>query len=195
MSALPDLVSMFHALERLVEAMPEGTNAEIIRGVYSMTPRPRVRHSVVHGNLYTVLRARLGGAEGSVPPDWLFLLEPEIRSESAFSRLIPDVAGWRRSTTGWPGLDDALIERMPEWVAEVVSEGAEKRDREQKREAYGLMGVGWLWIVDPVARTVEVHANERGRMNLVATLAAADTLAVPPFDALEVPVASLFAAE
>jgi hypothetical protein len=38
MSTLPDLATHFHALEKLVEAQPEGVTAEIVRGVYLMRP-------------------------------------------------------------------------------------------------------------------------------------------------------------
>ena len=61
MSALPDLAVHFLAMERLLEAQPETVVAEIARGVYAMTPRPRVRHGATQGRLF----ARLDGGSGS----------------------------------------------------------------------------------------------------------------------------------
>jgi Uma2 family endonuclease len=78
--------------------------------------------------------------------------------------LAPDAAGWRRSTSGWPDLDETPITLVPEWVAEILSPSTAAADRGVKADAYGAMGVGWLWLVDPDAGRVEAFANVRGRM-------------------------------
>ena len=92
-----------------------------------------------------VPRDRSTGPEGRPAPaewpDWVSVIEPEIRAELAFSRLLPDLAGCRRSTGVWPGPDEALVELVLDWVAEVVSPSTEGFERERKREAYGLVGV------------------------------------------------------
>ena len=190
MSALPDLQADFLALERHVESLPEGVNAEVARGIFLMTPRPRVRHGRTLAELLGWLRdgpSRAAGPDGK--PEWLFVPEPEIRSAAVFSRLIPDVAGWRRSTTVWPGEDESLVERMPDWVAEVISPGSESADRGVKKTAYGLMGIGWLWIVDPEERLVEAFANVRGQMLPGRVARAGETLLAPPFEDFPLDVA------
>jgi Uma2 family endonuclease len=192
MSAQPDLAQSFRALEAVVEALPEGVNAEIARGVYAMSPRPRVRHSAAQGRLFSLLHRRLGGPEGSTPPDWLFLVEPEMRSEAAFSRLIPDVAGWKRSAAGWPDPEINPIELAPEWVAEVISEGTERFDRGPKKDAYGLIGVGWLWLVDAEKKTLETFENVRGKMIEGSRLAAGSSLVSAPFGDLSARLDELF---
>src|SRR5712692_4707894 len=148
MSSQPDLSGHFAAMETLVESYPEGVNAEIARGVFMMSPRPGVRHLASQGRLFALLHERLGRSGGTGSPDWLFLVEPEVRSETAFSRLIPDVAGWRRNTSGWPKPEVNPIERPPDWVAEILSPSTAAFDRGPKKDAYGLMGIGWLWLVD-----------------------------------------------
>ena len=191
MSTLPNLQMDFLEIEKLVEAQPEGTHAEIVRGVYQLSPRPRFRHLGARGAHYFGLRERYaGGGTAGVTP-WRFVLEPEIRSERTFSRLIPDVAGWRRST-GWPGSDESLISKAPDFVAEVLSPGTEEVDRGPKREAYGLMGVSWMWILDPVARTVETFTNVRGSMVPGPSLGPSEILAAPPFEELTLGVEVLF---
>src|SRR5512140_3579621 len=129
MSALPDLAASFAAIEQLLDAQPDGVRAEIARGVYAMTPRPRGRHAVAQARLVSALQGSYGGGEGAESSEWLFMVEPEIRSEATFSRLVPDVAAWRRSTTGWPDLDVTPIPLAPEWVGEVLSPGTEAFDR------------------------------------------------------------------
>ncbi len=192
MSSKPDLSAPFAAMEALVEAQPEGVNAEIARGIYLMSPRPGVRHSSAQNRLSTLLHEKLGRGEGSSPPDWLFLIEPEIRSETAFSRLIPDVAGWRRSTSGWPDPEVNPLLLPPEWAAEVLSPGTKEFDRGPKKDAYGLMGVGWLWLLDVEKRTVETFSNVRGKMTEGPILAVGRTISAPPFDGIAARVEELF---
>src|SRR6185295_4855331 len=143
-AATPNLLDVFRRMEARLEAEPAIVQAEIVRGVYLMSPRPRARHGGAQGRLFSALHTRLGGQVGEDAPDWLFVVEPEIRSEKTFSRLAPDVAGWRRSTGGWPSLDVTPISLVPEWVAEVLSPSTVAIDRGDKAEAYGAMGVGWM---------------------------------------------------
>lgn len=193
MSSQPDLSGHFAAMETLVESYPEGVNAEIARGVFMMSPRPGVAHSAAQGRLIVLLNEKLGGSGlGGGPPDWLILVEPEIRSETAFSRLIPDVAAWRRATGGWPDPKVNPIEKPPEWAAEILSPGTVAFDRGPKKQAYGLMGVGWLWLVDVERKTIEVFSNERGRMIAGPMLEAGQPLAAPPFGDFSRAVEDLF---
>jgi len=120
------------------------------------------------------------------------VIEPEIRSETAFFRLIPDVTGWRRSTTGWPDPDVNPILLPPDWAAEVLSPGTMKFDRGPKKDAYGLMGVGWLWLLDVEKRTVETFSNVRGKMTEGPILAVGRTISAPPFDGIAPRVEELF---
>lgn len=192
MSSQPDLAVHFAAMEALVEAQPEGVNAEIARGVYLMSPRPSLAHTFTEGRTFALLDEGFGRGRGSDPPDWLFSIEPEIRSEPAFSRVIPDVAGWRRSTTGWPDLEVNPILLAPDWVAEVLSPHTTAFDRGPKKEAYGLIGVGWLWLIDVKKRRVETFANVRGKMIAGPSLEPGETLSASPFESLTAPVETLF---
>ena len=194
MSAYPDLAVYFLEMEKLVEAQPDSVVAEIARGAYAMSPRPRVRHGAAQGELFAALRRAGGAAEWGPLSDWMFVIEPEIRSLETFSRLSPDLAGWRRSTTGWPDLDATPVSLIPDWVAEVLSPGTESFDRGPKKDAYGQMGVGWLWLLDPDKRTVETFANVRSRMIAGPVYAASDHVSAAPFESLDLPVASFFLA-
>lgn len=192
MSAVPDLRRAFHDLETWLEKTPEGTTGEIARGVYAMKPRPWPRHAAAEGALWAELRSRYGRTDSSALPEWYFALEAELRHEPSFSRLVPDVAGWRRSTTGWPDPDVTPVERMPEWVAEVLSPSTSAYDRGHKSGAYGAMGISWLWLQDPDRMTVEVFENVRGQMVLRSTWTEAQAIVAEPFAATPIPVRSLF---
>src|ERR1017187_5303326 len=121
MSAHPDLAAYFFEMDKLVEAQPDSVVAEIARGVYATSPRPRVRHGAAQGELFAALK-RLGGAtDAEAQADWMFVIEPEIRSLRSFSALVADLAGLAPATTGWPDLDATPVSLIPDWVAEIVS--------------------------------------------------------------------------
>ena len=192
MSPHPDLAAYFFEMEKLVEAQPDSVIAEIARGAYAMSPRPRPRHGALQARLTSFLEGAAGIGGTLEAPDWLFVIEPEIRSLETFSRLVPDLAGWRRSTTGWPDLDATPVSLIPDWVAEILSPATESFDRGPKKDAYGLMGVGWLWLLDPDTRTVETFASVRSKMIAGPAFGASDHVSAPPFESLRLPLDSMF---
>ncbi len=192
MSARPDLVASFRELERLVEAQPEGITGEIARGIFAMSPRPRLRHLTVEGRLFATLNGLYGSEGREASLDWLFAIEPEIRSEETFSRLVPDIGGWRKSTTGWPDPDTTPISIVPEWVAEVLSGSTETYDRGPKKDAYGQMGVGWSWLVDAAQKRIETFSNVRGKMTAGAVFDSGTLERAEPFPGLSLSFDRLF---
>lgn len=192
MSVQPDLTPYFLEMEKLVEAQPDTVVAEIARGIYAMSPRPRVRHGALQGELFSALRRASEASGPEVQADWLFVVAPEMRSVETFSRVVPGLAAWRRSTTGWPDLDTTPVSLIPEWVAEILSPATEVFDRGPKKDAYGRMGVAWLWILDPDKRTVETFANVRSRMTPATSFGAGEQISAVPFDSLRISLDSLF---
>jgi Uma2 family endonuclease len=184
--------SIFETLEKRLEAEPEGVQGEIARGRYFMSPRPRPSHGQVQGNVFAELRERFGTSQRGEAPDWMFVIEPEIRSEATFSRLVPDVAGWRRSSSGWPDRKVTPVTLIPEWVAEILSPTTEAFDRGDKLGAYGSMGVGWVWLVDPDQGCLETYFNVRGQMQKGPAFFAQDTIAGDPFGSTPLPADRLF---
>jgi hypothetical protein len=66
-------------------------------------------------------------------------------------------------------------------------------DLTEKREVYAEHGVGWLWFVDPVARTLETFALRDGTWVLVAALHDDAEVLVAPFDAVGFALGALWA--
>jgi Uma2 family endonuclease len=168
---------------------PPNMVAEIVRGALHLQPRPAPRHALAH----SILQSELGGAfsrgKGG-PGGWWILIEPELHFGGDV--LVPDIGGWRRERM--PALPDAAwFETAPDWVCEVLSPGTRRIDLSDKRAIYDENEVGQLWLVDPLARTLEAFALERGRWVLIASLKDDDEVRVPPFEAVTFPLDALWA--
>jgi Uma2 family endonuclease len=182
-----DLAERFAELERVVEAQPEGVVAEIAVGVFHMTPRSGFGPLYAQTALIEIVRSFCRQDSG----EWLTLAEPEIRSGDDATRVIPDLAVWRRSKGGWPDSTENPLSTPPFWAAEVLSPTTEDFDRGPKMEAYALMGVAWVWLVDVKKRRVEVYENDGGRMAFRETREAGDRLDAPPFEGVQSKVGEL----
>src|SRR5262249_34920193 len=141
--------------------------AEIIDGKLVTSPRPATPHawtSSVLGQDLGPLNGRAGGA--GRPGGWWILDEPELHL--AEDVLVPDLAAWRHDRM--PAVPNArFLTLAPDWACEVVSPGTGRIDRSRKMGIYAREGVRHLWIVDPLARTLEVYRLEGGRWVVVGT--------------------------
>lgn len=172
-----------------LKAVPVELVAEIIGGRLVTHPRPRPRHAAAASGL----GAKLGGSYhhgDNGPGGWRILDEPEVHLGADV--VVPDLAGWRRERM--PRLPDtAWFELAPDWVCEVVSPSTARCDRLEKRNTYGRSGVVHLWFVDPDARTLEAFELRAGEWVLIAAHGSDETVAVPPFDAVPLPLGALWA--
>ena len=55
--------------------------------------------------------------------------------------------------------------------------------------AYARNGVAAVWLVDPIARTLENHRLDGGRWIVVSTHAGDEAAPIEPFDAIELRLA------
>ena len=62
-------------------------------------------------------------------------------------------------------------------------------DRTRKMAIYGREGIGNLWLVDPLARTLEVYRRGGERWVVAATHGGAESVRTEPFEALEIDIA------
>src|SRR5262245_1737885 len=82
-------------IEAVQPVLPAGWNLQRIGDLVCMSPRPRVGHASVLGNLYGWAREELHhrNPRRRGPGGWVFLLEPEIHLGRDI--LVPDLAGWK----------------------------------------------------------------------------------------------------
>jgi Uma2 family endonuclease len=93
---------------------------------------------------------------------------------------VPDVAGWRRERPPFvPNAPRSDI--APGWVCEVVSPSTETIDRGRKLRIYAREGVSHLWLVNPLAKTLEVYRLSEGKWTLLQTSVDDELVQAEPF--------------
>jgi Uma2 family endonuclease len=172
-------------------ALPEHVTGEILNGELYAMPRPSGRHGLAERGLNFNLSGPFDFGRGG-PGGWWIIQEPEVHFIRDEVVAVPDLAGWRRERM--PRIpDDHRFEIVPDWVCEILSPSTAKKDRVVKLPVYARYGVGHVWLVDPVAQTLEAFALHEGRWLWIAALKDDDAVAVPPFDAISFCLADLWA--
>ena len=167
---------------------PEHMVAEILHGQLYTHPRPASRHarsaSMLGGRLTQPFDLGAGG-----PGGWWIIDEPELHLGKHV--LVPDLAGWRRQRM--PEYPDVpWFDLPPDWVCEVLSPSTARMDRAIKMPIYAQYGVGFLWLIDPLLKTLEAYELVGERWSLLTTLKDEDEVRVAPFDAVGFPLADLW---
>ena len=170
-------------------ALPDIVVAEILDGELYSSPRPAPRHTVAGSRIGSELVGPFDrGVSG--PGGWWILLEPELHLRRDV--VVPDWAGWRR--TRMPRVPEtAYFPLAPDWICEVLSPSTATIDRAKKLRIYAREQVAHAWLVDPIARTLEVLRLENGRWTLLATHVGAEVVRAEPFTEIELELASLWA--
>ncbi|HWO24714.1 MAG TPA: Uma2 family endonuclease [Kofleriaceae bacterium] len=171
-------------------AVPEHQRAEIIDGTLYVSPRPAPRHANAVTGLGAELRGPFQRGRGG-PGGWRILFEPELHLV-ALEPMAPDIAGWR--VERMPALPKtAYFTLAPDWVCEVLSKSTEAVDRTKKLPIYAAHGVGHVWLIDPIAETLEVYSlGSDGRWRDVRIYEGSATVRAEPFAAIEIDLAGLW---
>jgi len=172
-----------------LDKLPPYVKGEILNGVLYTQARPKPGHT----RAASVLARRIGGPfddDPAGPGGWWILDEPGIELPNS-PEIAPDIAGWRRERL--PELpEDEPIRVVPDWVCEVLSPSNHAYDRRTKFPFYAEVGVGYLWVVDPPARTVEIKKLVDGRWTDIAVFADDEALRAEPFEAVEIALGPLW---
>lgn len=169
----------WHLWEEL-EELPEGVKAEIVEGELRVLPRPEAPHLRVASRLGTLIDAPFGLGRGG-PGGWIIIDEPHVRFGQEMR--IPDLAGWREESYAEPGRGPFTA--TPQWVCEVLSPSTAREDRARKLPLYGASGVGHVWIIDPLAHTLEVYRREGDVWVVAGTHAGDEVIRPEPFEAVD----------
>jgi Uma2 family endonuclease len=168
--------------------LPDNLVAEIVGGELHASPRPAPRHAVAETAVGMLLGNPFHFGRGG-PGGWWILAEPELHFASDV--LVPDYAGWRRSRM--PSIPEkAYFELAPDWLCEIISPSTASLDRTRKLSVYARERVPHVWLVDPLARTLEVLLLVAGRWTIVASHAGNETIRAEPFGEVELALADLW---
>jgi Uma2 family endonuclease len=164
--------------------------AEVIDGTLRLQPRPAKPHAAAASALGEELGPPFKRGRGG-PGGWILLDEPELHLQADI--LVPDIAGWRRERMPALIADEPFFTLAPDWVAEVLSPATIKYDRTDKLRVYRRESVDWVWLVDPLARTLEVLRRNEEDWVLRGTWRDDERARAEPFDAIELHLAVLWA--
>ena len=162
--------------------------AEILSGDLYATPRPALPHARAASVLGATLTGPFDRGIGG-PGGWWILDEPELHL--AQDIVVPDLAGWRRERL--PEIPaEAFLRLAPDWACEVLSPATETVDRVTKLAIYARESVGHVWLINPIARTLEVLQLDRGRWILLGTHGGTAAIRATPFETIPFDLAALW---
>ena len=172
-----------------IVSSPDDKIAELVEGIYYLSPRPSARHT----NAASTLGADIHDAfhrGRSGPGGWWILDEPELHLFG--NVMVPDIAGWRRERM--PELpQDNGFELAPDWLCEVVSPSTERFDRQQKLPRYAEAGVNHLWLADPSTRRLEVYGRVDADWVRLEEYSGDALVCAVPFEAVSIELSALWA--
>ncbi len=171
--------------EQFRELSSDGKRYELIHGEVHVTPAPATRHQFVVQNLYESLapfihKSRLGE---------IFLAPLDVRLGAEIV-LQPDLIFVSNARAGI--IQENWIEGSPDLAVEVLSPSTAGHDRAIKLPIYAEAGVSEVWIIDPIARTVEVFSLKGTKYLVDATCAGHQVLSSNLLPAWQLPLDALF---
>lgn len=163
---------------------PPGVRLELVDGEVKVSPSPDLRHSFVDRRLTTIVSVYiddndLGALFGDV--DTIFG-EHDVRR--------PDLIYFAKSRLHLLG--NKKIEVPPDLCVEIVSPSSVTVDRKQKFKQYEKGKVAHYWIIDPTAQTIEGYKLVGGKYRPTGHGKKDETVRLPPFPQLDIPLAELW---
>ena len=169
----------------------EDSRYELIHGEISEKASPRIEHSRAQFCTSAWLGRRFDReAGGKWPGGWWLGTECHVEYET-HEVYCHDLVGWRRDRVpelpvGWP------VRVRPDWAAEILSPGHEKRDRVDKLGVLASAGVPHYWILDEERGLLSIYRHTAGGYLLLPPLRRDQIARAEPFDAVELAIAVLF---
>lgn len=170
---------------------PPNLVAEVIYGVLHTHPRPAFRHAIASSHLGALISGPFRFGVGG-PGGWVICDEPELHLGGEPDILVPDLAGWRRERLVELPDNAPWTSIAPDWICEVLSPSTQVTDRSEKMEIYLRERVGHAWLLDPIARTLEIYRLGEVVWQRVAVHHDDVVVRAEPFDAVELQLGLLW---
>jgi Uma2 family endonuclease len=161
---------------------------EIINGELIATPRPSRKHTSAASRITMEIGPPYEYGRGG-PGGWIIMVEPEIGLGPHI--LVPDLAGWKKER--FPVEEETnYITVPPNWVCEVLSPQTFRTDKVKKMPLYAKHGVDYIWLIDPVAMTLDAFSLASGQWLLLSSFAENDQVRIEPFPEVEIYLGDLW---
>lgn len=141
-----------------IEALPEGTMAELLDGVIIYNTAPTIAHqeivSFLHATIWNYIKSNNGKCKVYPAP-----FDVQLSADDIYNLVQPDVTvvcDRDKLSNGKRCIG------APDWVIEVVSPSTENRDYISKLAKYNAAGVREYWIIDPKHDRIVVYNLELG---------------------------------
>lgn len=139
-----------------IDALPEGTRAELIDGQLFFGMAPTLNHqdivSFLHGTIWNFIRSKGGKCKVFTSP-----VDVQLNADDIYNLVQPDVA----VVCDRDKLSDGKrCIGAPDWVIEVVSPSTKAQDYIVKLNKYQTAGVREYWIIDPEKKRIMVYKFE-----------------------------------
>ncbi len=180
-------LAAFDVLWDELDRLPEDVIGEIVAGEIQATPRPGPPHLRAASGLGVFVGGAFGMGIGG-PGGWVILGEPRVRFGEELR--VPDLAGWRTERYVEPERGPYVV--APDWICEIWSPSTTAVDRGEKQPLYARAGVSHLWLMDPIAQTLEVLRLQADLWVVAAVFTGASLIRAEPFDAIELDLAKVW---
>jgi Uma2 family endonuclease len=165
---------------------PPGVRLELVEGEIAVSPSPMPQHSYAEIKLILLLGNHIEAKRsGELHRDVDTILDP-------FTVRRPDILYFSKERTHLIG--KKAMQGPPDLAVEIISPSSVDIDRTDKFAQYRDAGVAFYWIVDPIAKTIEAWRLENGQYISVGRGANSDTVQLPPFSDLSIPLSQLWRA-
>lgn len=165
--------------------MTEQEKVEFINGEVITQSPVIVKHNVVSGNLYSLLKAyvfvnNLG-----------FVGYEKILIKLTRNDFEPDICFFRKEMAD-SFSDKTMFFPAPDFVVEVLSKSTEKNDRGVKFEDYAFHGVKEYWIIHPENETVEQYILDEEKVFQLLVKVNEGNIHCKAIAGFDIPVQALF---
>ena len=164
-------------------SIPDNMTGEIIGGELFATPRPSRKHVYSSSALVAEVLPPYQFGEGGGPGGWVILIEPEVGFGEDI--LVPDLAGWKEEK--YPDEEPHnWISVAPDWVCEVLSPSTQRLVKMEKMAIYARHGVAHVWLIDPIAKTLDVFRLKAGEWVVAGLYVEGAKVRAEPFTEIEI---------
>lgn len=167
------------------QRLPDDQRYEVLEGELVMTPGPGKDHQLIVldlGGLLRSLTRKAGLGLVFIAPFDVILSEQTV--------VQPDVLYISQERLNI--VQERGVFGPPDLVVEILSPSTAQRDLEVKRLLYGKHGVREYWVVDPIARSVEVLTQQGSGLETWQRLVANETLHSPLLPGISVDLNEVF---